>query len=168
MLSDAGAFDGFARIKLIEGEVWAVNAIHSWHACTMIDLATDLTIAVRNLGNPCRVFGAGSVQISDESVPEPDTSIAEHHDDGVLPLAKLKRAIEISDSTSPADLGSKWRLDARAGVAEYWVVERETRIVHQIWNPVDQEYAECQRIAFGETVAAAILRGLTNPTDRLP
>ena len=98
-----------------------MNAIHSWHARTLVDLGTELTVALRAGPSLLRAYSAGSVRISDDSVPEPDVSIAEYHDDGILPLAKLKLAIEIADSTAAIDLGVKLRLYAQAGVPEYWV-----------------------------------------------
>lgn len=160
MLSDAGAFDGYGRTELIEGEIWAVNAIHSWHAKTVSEVGYDLVSALRASGSPLRVYSAGSVSLTDDSVPEPDLSIGEDNDEGVLPLAKLKLAIEVSDSTASTDLGVKLRLYASAGVPEYWVVERDTRTVHQFWAPSDGVYAERRAVAFGECIAAATLVGI--------
>lgn len=167
MLSDAGAFDGYGRTELIEGEIWAVNAIHSWHARTLIELGGDLKFALRALGSPLKVFGAGSVLLNDDSVPEPDLSIGENNEEGVLPLAKLKLAIEISDSTAATDLGVKLRLYAGAGVPEYWVVERDARVVHQMWKPSGGVYAERRAVTFGERVAAATLEGVVVETKGL-
>ena len=167
MLSDAGAFDGIGRTELIEGEIWAMNAIHSWHARTLVDLGTELTVALRAGPSLLRAYSAGSVRISDDSVPEPDVSIAEYHDDGILPLAKLKLAIEIADSTAAIDLGVKLRLYAQAGVPEYWVVERDTKIIHQLWSPSEDSYAERRARAFGESVTAATLAGIAVGTDLL-
>jgi len=167
LLSDAGAFDGYGRTELIEGEVWAMNAIHSWHARATSDLVTDLTIALRSRQGRLRVYTAGSVRLSDISVPEPDISIGEDHDQGVLPLAKLKLAIEIADSTAAIDLGVKLRLYAKAGVPEYWVVERDGGLVHQMWAPSGEEYAQRRAVNFGEQITAATLPDLLVETGRL-
>ncbi len=167
MLSDAGAFDGYGRTELIEGEVWAVNAIHSWHAATVIELGRRLANELDDNGSPLRVYGAGSVLLSDDSVPEPDLSIGESNDEGVLPLAKLKLAIEISDSTAATDLGVKLRLYAGARVPEYWVVERDTRTVHQFWAPSDGVYTEQRAVAFGERVEAVTIFGVGAEPGRL-
>ena len=167
MLSDAGAFDAYGRTELIEGEVWAMNAIHSWHAKTVADLTIDLGYAVRALDAGLRVYSAGSILLSDDSVPEPDISIADDNDEGVLPLAKLKLAIEVSDSTAASDLGRKLRLYARAGVPEYWVVERDTRTVHQFWSPSGDSYGERRAVPFGDGVEAATLAGVRADTQRL-
>ncbi len=167
MLSDAGAFDGYGRTELIEGEIWAVNAIHSWHAATVIELGRRLANGLEDIGSLLRVYGAGSVLLSDDSVPEPDLSIGESNDEGVLPLAKLKLAIEISDTTAATDLGVKLRLYAGAGVPEYWVVERDARVIHQMWAPSDGVYAERRAVAFGDRVEAVTIAGVGVETGRL-
>ena len=167
LLADAGAFRDFARTELIEGEIWAVNAVHSWHARTTADLVFELQLAVRALNGPLRVFDAGSILLSDRSVPEPDISIAEDNDEGVLPLAKLKLAIEVSDTTAATDLGVKLRLYASAGVPEYWVVERDTRVVHQFWSPSGETYVERRTRPFGERIEAAMLAGVAADTSAL-
>lgn len=167
MLSDAGAFDGYARTELLEGEIWAVNAIHSWHAKTVADLTIDLGYLLRSLNNGLRIFSASSVLLSDDSVPEPDLSIGEDNDEGILPLAKLKLAIEVSDSTATTDLGVKLRLYAGAGVPEYWVVERDTRTVHQFWAPSDGAYAGQRAVPFGERVEAVTIAQVGAETERM-
>ncbi len=167
MLSDAGAFDHVGRTELIEGEIWAMNAVHSWHAKTTSDLVTDLTLALRSTLTGWRVFTAGSVLLADDSVPEPDIAIGVDNELGVLPLAKLKLAIEISDSTASIDLGVKLRIYAAAGVPEYWVVERDTRLMHQMWKPSGDSFSERRAIAFGKPVSAATLAGIEVQTGRL-
>ena len=167
MLSDAGAFDGYGRTELIEGEVWAMAPMYSWHAKAIVELGTELTIALRSLASPLRVFSGGSVSLTDDSVPEPDLSIGEDNDEGILPLAKLKLAIEVSDSTVATDLGVKLRLYAGAGVPEYWVVERDARVIHQMWAPSDGVYAERRAVAFGERVEAVTIAGVGAETGRL-
>ncbi|UVO53319.1 Uma2 family endonuclease [Sphingomonas sp. SUN039] len=167
MLSDAGAFDGYGRTELIEGEVWTLSPAHSWHARTVSDFNFELGLALRKVKSSLRVFSGGSVSLTDDSVPEPDISVCEDNDEGVLPLAKLKLAIEISDSTAATDLGVKLRLYAGAGVPEYWVVERDARVIHQMWAPSDGVYAERRAVAFGERVTAATLADVSIETSEL-
>ncbi len=167
MLSEAGAFDGFARTELIEGEIWAVNAIHSWHARTLMEVGRRLANVFEDHDVALRVFASGSVLMNDTSVPEPDVAIAEDHNTGYLPIEKLKLAIEISDSSAAIDLGVKVRLYATAGVPEYWVVERDAGAIHQMWLPSGDRYAERRTIVFGTPITAATLADLTIATDRL-
>ena len=167
MLSDAGAFDHVGRTELIEGEIWAMNAVHSWHARMTTDLVVELGHALKETNTKLRLFSAGSVLLSDDSVPEPDIAIAEDNTHGVLPLAKLKLAIEISDTTIAIDLGVKLRLYAQAEVPEYWVVDRAVGVIHQYWLPSSEGYAEFLRIAIGERIAATTLDGIAIDTNSL-
>lgn len=167
-LAEAGAFAGFAKSELIEGEIWVVNSVWAWHAKTTAFFTIELGFALRELASDLVVYTSGSVDMTDDSVPEPDVSIgADHPERTGLPLAKLALAIEVSDSTLQNDLGPKARLYARCGVREYWVVDATGRVVHQMWAPSGDGYAEQRQVAFGDPLTAATLDGLTIPTGAL-
>ncbi len=167
MLSDAGAFDHLGRTELIEGEIWTMNAVHSWHAKTSADVTVELTLSLRETDLPFRVFTAGSVLMTEHSVPEPDVSVGQDNNKGVLPLEKLRLAVEISDATAAQDLGVKKRLYARAAVPEYWVIERETRTIHQFWSPADGAFAQSRTVPLGARVVSATLAGVAIETAML-
>lgn len=166
-LADSGAFEGLAKTELIEGDIWVVNSVHSWHAKTLMQIGFELETAVRMSGSELTVYASGSIDLSEDSVPEPDVSVGEDDDGKGLPLAKLRLAIEVSDSTLGTDLGRKARLYARHGVPEYWVVDREGRRVVQMWKPSADGYRQRCEFAFGEPVAAATIEELRIATDRL-
>jgi Uma2 family endonuclease len=166
-LADGGAFEGLAKVELIEGELWAMNAVHSWHARVLIDLGAELKLAVRASGLPLTVYGSGSVAMAEDSVPEPDLSIGAPHEDGPLPLAKLKLAIELSDSTLDQDLGRKASLYSAHGVPEYWVVDRDGKRIVQMWGPGAEGYAEQRIVPFGAGVTATTINGLSVETGGL-
>jgi Uma2 family endonuclease len=167
LLADSGAFDAHARTELIDGEIWVVNSVHRWHARVMVDLSVALTEAVKKGGLPLQVLSAGSVAMSDDSVPEPDLSVIAPNDDNidVIALDELKIAIEISDSTVDFDLGRKAKLYAQHGLPEYWVVHREGRRLIQMWAPTTSGYAERREIPFGERVEAVTIDRLAIETS---
>jgi Uma2 family endonuclease len=166
-LAADGAFADFAKVELIEGELWAMNAVHSWHARTLIDLGSELKLALRSAGLSLTVYGSGSVSMSEDSVPEPDISVGDPNADGPLPLAKLKLAIELSDTTLSDDLGRKVRLYAAHNVPEYWVVDRDGKRIVQMWGPGKEDYVERREVVFGASVTAATLIGLVVATETL-
>jgi Uma2 family endonuclease len=166
-LADGGAFDGFAKVELIEGELWAMNAVHSWHARALIELGSELKASLNGTKLGLTVYGSGSVAMDDASVPEPDLSVGERHTDGALPLAKLKLAIELSDTTIADDLGRKVRLYGSHNVPEYWVVDRDSKRIIQMWEPSEDGYAQRLEIAFGIPVYAATLTGVVVETGEL-
>lgn len=163
-LADAGAFDGLAKSELIEGEVWVVNAVHAWHAKATAYISIELGIALRQLGSDLVVYTSGSVDLTDDSVPEPDVSVGQDHDDKAIPLSKLRLAIEVTDTTRANDLTRKRGLYARAGVAEYWVIDREKRCVVQKWSPTQDGYAREHVSTFGEELASGTISGLAIAT----
>ena len=167
-LAEAGAFEGFAKTELIEGEIWVVNSVWAWHAKTTAYFTVELALALRALGSDLVVYTSGSVDMSDDSVPEPDVSVGIDHPERTgLPLDKLSLAVEVSDSTLTNDLGRKARLYARCGVREYWVVDAAGGVVHQMWNPTGDTFADRRQVAFGEPLGSTTIAGLTVPTDGL-
>ena len=157
LLADSGAFDHHARTELIEGEIWVVDSVHRWHARTLGQLNVALTHAIEAAALPLEVLVAGSVSMSDDSVPEPDLSVIASMDDAAETIGRdeLRIAVEISDSTADFDLGRKARLYGRHGVPEYWVVHPERRAVIQMWSPSEDGYAERREVPLGETIESA-------------
>lgn len=161
LLADAGAFQDYARTELIEGEIWVVNAIHTRHARAHSTLTVELGVALKAIGSPLFLYTAPSTELSDDSMPEPDIAIADPNDARTLQGGSVRIAIEISDSTLDIDMGRKARLYARYGVPEYWVVDVEGRVVHQMWRPEGDAYAERRDIAFGGRISAATVTDLS-------
>lgn len=170
-LSRAGAFEAYARAELIEGEIWVVNAIHTRHAGAHYRLSLALGDALKSAraGGPAAGltgFMCPSTLLSDLSLPEPDLVVAERHDErNPLPLSHVRIAIEVSDATLDTDLGRKAQLYARHDVPEYWVVDLDGRVVHQMWSPSANGYGERREAALGERVEAVTIGGLQVDTS---
>ena len=86
LLDESGSFDDYSKTELIDGEIFAMNAQHSWHARTKTLLATELNIALRALGSDLEAWAEPSTRISDHSLPEPDIVLTRHRGRGVVPL----------------------------------------------------------------------------------
>jgi Uma2 family endonuclease len=167
MLAEAGAFEAYRRTELIEGEIWVLNSVWSWHAKTMSRMDRELGRVLDASGLPYELFVPVSVLMSDDSVPEPDLAIGEDNAEGPLPLANLKLIVEVSDTTAKMDLGRKARLYARHGVPEYWVVHRDGGCIVQHSGPGDTGYAMVKKHPFGSPITAASLPGFTVDTSRI-
>jgi Uma2 family endonuclease len=167
VLADSGAFEKFAKSELIEGEIWVVNSVWAWHARTTALVTGELIIALRQIGSDLTVYTSGSVNLSEDSVPEPDVSVGEEHDGPGIPLEKLRLAVEVSDSTRKNDLGRKARLYAQAGIPEYWVVDRDEKRVVRMWSPTSNGYAREDESSFGKQVQSATLDWVTVNTAGL-
>lgn len=94
--------------------------------------------------------------------PEPDFAIVRgtRHDyvDRHPGAGDVALVIEVSDSTLARDRGMKLRSFARAGIAEYWIVNIESRTVEVYTSPHpgDTQYASRVDHADGDDVALRI------------
>ncbi len=166
-LGDAGAF-GDVRTELLEGDVFLMSPMHRRHARGVSTLLVRLSVALKNGGHAADVLAGASVALPPHSAPEPDLVITREPDgDGLVPLASVLLIAEVSDSTLESDLSFKKALYADAGIAEYWVVDVRGGIVHQMWKPRGEDYAERREIRFGQSLAAATIAGLTIATADL-
>ncbi|MFL6858882.1 MAG: Uma2 family endonuclease [Allosphingosinicella sp.] len=169
LLADSGAFAQYARTELIEGDIWVVNSVHRWHARIMGIVYGELARAIAAAGLDLEVLVAGSVSMSEDSVPEPDLAVIVpmHRESKTIEREELKIAVEITDTTADHDLGRKARLYAAHGVPEYWVVHRDRRAVIQMWSPADDGYAERREVAFRDRVEAVTIDGVGMETAEL-
>ncbi len=167
LLVESGALDRYARTELIDGEIWAMNAAYSAHAKLQSAISFALISALRSTASPLIVFTAVSIDLSDDANPEPDLVVAEDHDEGPLPLSKVKLVVEISDTTLSTDLGRKAALYATAGIPEYWVTDVEAKVIHQLWAPEGDAYAQRREVAFGERIEAVTVAGLAVDASKL-
>jgi Uma2 family endonuclease len=167
LLADAGAFRDYVRTELIEGEIWVVNSVHRRHARLHAMMSVELGIGLKAVGSELLLYTAPSTELSEHSLPEPDIALAEPSEGKVLDGMVVRLAVEISDSTLAMDLGRKAHLYARHGIPEYWVVDADAALVHQLWSPVGDNYAERAEIALGEPVSARTVAGLTVRTERV-
>jgi Uma2 family endonuclease len=167
-LDDAGAFTPYGKTELLDGEIVYMNAQHRPHARIKSRLFRVISEELARLGVDLEALVEGSVSMPPYNVPEPDIALtAEPEGEGLIPLGSLALVVEVADASLRNDLGRKRRIYARHGVAEYWVVDVNKRLVHQLWQPAGETYAEAREIPFGAPITAATLPGLTIPTTGL-
>ncbi|MFX7784749.1 Uma2 family endonuclease, partial [Acinetobacter baumannii] len=75
--------------------------------------------------------------------------------------------IEVSDTTARYDLGKKAAIYAAGAIPEYWVVDINASVIHQLWSPTDGTYAERREVRLGDPVGAATLPDLQVATSGL-
>ncbi|MBX9859734.1 MAG: Uma2 family endonuclease [Sphingomonas sp.] len=158
-LAASGAF-GDARTELIDGEVIVMAPEFRRHAFIRDDLAYRLRRALEDLGSDLYA-ASGSVLVDDHAMPQPDIVLTrEPHGDGPIPLASVALVVEVSASTLADDLGRKLALYASAGIPEYWVADVEAKVIHQLWAPEGEAYAQRREVAFGARIEAVTVAGL--------
>lgn len=161
-LCEAGAFADYAKTELIDGEIIGVNAQFSSHGEAKVILLRRLADAVERLLPDHRVWSEVSVAIPPNDTPAPDIFITSFRPRprAVAPVETVLLAVEVADTTLREDLGPKLRLYARAAIPEYWVVDLEHEVIHQMWAPEGEAYGKRREVAFGEVVEAATVEGL--------
>lgn len=164
-LAADGTF-GDRRTELIGGDIWIMSPAYTPHARIQAALALAIGHALRR-GPGLMLLIAPSVKLFDDTMPEPDLVVAADHGDGMLPGEKVRLVIEVADSTLASDLTLKRALYARAGIAEYWTVDVKGGVIHQLWQPSGEDYAERRVVRFGDVLTASTLPWLTVATADL-
>lgn len=117
----AGVFPPGERVELVDGEVLAKSAQGSAHA-TAVRLTEDALRVAFGAGHDIRV--QMPLALDPSSGPEPDVTVVpgsprDYRD--AHPSSALL-VVEVADTTLVYDREQKGSLYARAGVAEYWLV----------------------------------------------
>lgn len=121
-MAEAGLFND-KRVELLDGEIWTLPPQMTPHAVSVGNTRRVLEAA----------FGAGyfardqaPVVLNDGSEPEPAVVIVPGVPNDYFPdhphPTQVAVLVEISDSTLRDDRRKKARAYARAGIADYWIV----------------------------------------------
>ncbi|MDX2029894.1 MAG: Uma2 family endonuclease [Blastocatellia bacterium] len=123
------------RVELIEGEIIEMSPIQSSHA-TSVTLCDEALREVFHKGWVVRV--QNPLSLGENSDPEPDLAVVAgktrdftdaHPDTAAL-------VIEVADSSLAYDRKNKASLYAKAGIADYWIVNLSSRQVEVHRRPV--------------------------------
>ena len=148
------------RYELIDGEIINKMGQKRSHALAIIRITAWL------IG----LFGPQFVQFqlpievpqpdNDTSEPEPDAAVldcpATDFIDTTPPASHVQLVVEVSDTTLSYDRNTKAALYARAGIAEYWIIDIEGRRVLIYRAPVAGTYAAPIAYSARETVACLV------------
>ena len=141
-MEQAGIFHPEENIELLDGEIFVMPPIGEPHADGTDRFAGDL---IYKLYGRARVRVQGPVQLSDDSLPQPDIAVLklrdDYHREQPTP-ADVLLLIEVSDTTLERDREVKLPRYAAAGIPEVWIVNLRTRQVEAYFNPVDGVYRE--------------------------
>ncbi|MDG4560343.1 MAG: Uma2 family endonuclease [Candidatus Competibacter sp.] len=122
-MGETGFLDPEARLELIEGELFEMAPIGSFHAGTT-DILTGLLVYA--VGKQAIVRVQSPIVLDDHSEPQPDLILLRPRSDYYLsehPHAQdVLLLIEVSDSTAQFDRKTKVPLYARHGIPEVWLV----------------------------------------------
>lgn len=132
------------RVELIEGEIIEMSPIGLVHAAT-VDRIAD--VFARRLTGRAIVRTQGPIILADfASQPQPDVTLLMPRTDfyatkGPGPT-DIILVVEVMDTTVAYDRGVKLPLYARAGIAEVWLANVNTRHLEGHRRPTPEGYAE--------------------------
>jgi Uma2 family endonuclease len=130
-MAELGWFEG-QRVELVEGEVVQMSPQKNAHYVA-IELATEALKAV--FGPKNWVRAQGPLRLLPCSEPEPDVAVvAGTRDDYREHPSTALLIVEVSDSSLAYDRQIKSALYARAGIADYWIVnliDRQLEVFRQ-------------------------------------
>jgi Uma2 family endonuclease len=128
------------RVELIQGEIVEMTPEGPLHKY-VTDTAADYLRAL--LQGKAKIYEAHPITLPD-SEPEPDIAIvrlpAERYRTRHAYPEDIYWLIEIADSTLTGDLEQKKKVYARAGIAEYWVVDVKSERLKVFRQPEAEDY----------------------------
>jgi Uma2 family endonuclease len=132
-LGELGLFQG-QRAELIEGVIMVLSPQNWPHASTVDRVTESLR---RALPPSFWVRGQLPLNLNQTTEPEPDISVVigsrdDYHDHPTSAVL----IVEVSDTTLSYDRGQKASLYARAGIADYWIVNLVDRRLEVRRTPV--------------------------------
>ena len=132
-LVDLGVFEG-EPLELIGGQLIVAEPKGSPHAAA-VGMAGDALRAALAPGWTVRL--QDPLALDDESAPEPDAAVVpgRHADYRHAHPARAALIVEVAESSLAFDHTQKGSLYARAGIADYWIVNLEDRVVEVYRDP---------------------------------
>jgi len=134
-MADFGMFDG-KHVELIDGEIIEMPVAKGRHVKAVSLTLRALTAA---FGTAYWIRPQAGLELDPHSEPEPDLTVVpgdiRDYDDEDNPTTALL-VVEVSDTTLHLDRNRKAPLYARAGLAEYWIVNLVDRQLEVHRNPI--------------------------------
>jgi len=154
---EAGVLREDDRLELIQGEIFEMAAIGSYHA-SCVGRLTRLFSA--NFSEDVIVWVQNPVCIKQHSEPEPDVSLLKPRSDfyaGRHPEPKdVMLIVEVADTSLEDDRDMKIPLYAKAGIREVWIVNLKASCVEVYTNPLSGEYRNVRIFRKGSVLSPGI------------
>ncbi len=148
-----GIFGEEEHVELIDSEVVVMTPFNHPYAVAVSNLEF---IFREMLDRKAYVWAQQPVVLDDNSRPQPDVALLKWRDDRYIPHAPLSQdvllLIEVADTSLREDRKQKHSLYARAGIAEYWIVNLRDGVIEVYSKPVGSEYKDERKAKRGDVV----------------
>jgi Uma2 family endonuclease len=134
-LIDLGIFQPGEAIELIGGELMVAEPQGAAHYTAIRKTSLALEAA---FGSGWEVRTQGPIGLDDESEPEPDVAVVPGGPDdyGRAHPSRPALTVEVAESSLGVDRQRKGSLYARAGLADYWVLNLVDRVLEVYREPI--------------------------------
>ena len=172
-LIELGVFQPGEPIELIGGELMVAEPQGASHYTALMKTAKALEAA---FGPGWEVRPQGPIGLDDDSEPEPDVAVVPGGPDDYATAhpARPVLTVEVSESSLAVDRKHKGSLYARAGLADYWVLNLVDRVLEVYREPVRDaaapfgwRYARAEVLDASARVAPLAAPGASIPVSRL-
>src|SRR5579883_1110083 len=140
-MAESGILQPDERVELLEGQMIQMAAKGTAHSAAVTRIERLLR---HRLGNQVLLRFQDPVRLNDYSEPEPDVAVVQPntmlYEDHHPTPSEVFLLIEVSDTTLKFDREVKAPAYARAGIAEYWVLDVNGRKLHVYRMPGTDGY----------------------------
>lgn len=154
--------DNHRSTELIDGRIYHTPARYGSRVWPTVKLMDAFREAVKPRTDGLWVGSRGSIASPPYDLPLPDIVLT-HEPNGpdFIPAASVPLVVEVADTDAALDffLGEKLRCYARMGIPEYWAANVDAGVLHQMWSPTRDGYAEHRVAAVGSSLVACALQG---------
>ncbi len=167
-MAEAGILSDDDRVELIEGEVIQMSPIGSRHAGCVTRLNSFIS---GRMGSSVIVSVQNPVHLDEYSEPQPDVSVLKPREDfysNSHPTPDdVLIIVEVADSSVVYDRAVKVPLYARAGIAEFWLVDLVRNVVEIHSAPEQGSYSEMREFRRGERLSSGQMPGLVLSVEEI-
>ena len=139
-LIELGIFQPGEPIELIGGELIVAEPQGAAHYTAILKTTKALEVA---FGTGWTIRTQGPIGLDDDSEPEPDVAVVAGSPDDYAREhpAQPVLTVEVSDSSLATDRHHKGSVYARAGLADYWIVNLVDRVLEVYREPAPDSRA---------------------------
>lgn len=167
-LREAGILGETDRIELLDGQLIDMAPIGPRHALS-VDALTELLVPA--VAGRAGVRVQNPIELDARTEPQPDIALVRRPWRG-YPAAHPRPddvflLVEVADASLELDRGAKLELYARAGIAEFWIVDltRDSVLVHR--SPRGDRYELVTRVKPSGVLDVEALPGVAIPAAPL-
>ncbi len=154
------------RVELLDGVLINMAAIGNRHLAVVARFNKMLT---QSVGDRAIVWVQGSIQLDDNSRPEPDLALlrerADFYESEAAGPEDVLLLIEVSDSSADYDRYDKLPRYARAGIPEVWLAILPERIIAAHTEPVGDRYTHRRVYSPGDTITPGCFSDIALDVD---